>query len=857
MPNSTFIGNFTYHSGFKLSSYMLDTYRQDPFFISEWRLDDISSGSGLDSQHLNHLIASGSPTQIVGNRLSSGVQFDGTDDCFYTAWWNASGLQSFIPNIAVNPPAIHYQIGFAAHLKVTDFSQERVIFSKWNETGNDKTFMLGINTSGGLFVQAKRNSSSTIEVFNTGTSGIIPSGQYFNFAFGMSHRGGSQESFWYAYINDTVVTQTVIADLEDDGASGLFVIGAANVGNSPSGFFKGNMEDIWFFNGKGLSIEEWNAYQSGVRPNSIRPSLNVFNPHIKDLWQLNIIETGTFGHIQNGKFVRDRIGNQHLFASGSVSGNLIVMPGAANGSKGSGIGFPGDINARFSRHIGSTLENYIWPKCGFTYSFWLRPNVASTIDRQLMGSRQGAASRIQPLTIVLNNMLPEIQLNFDKSNGTSETSPSSISSGVWSHIAIVGDFTRGRIEFYTSGLLTSEEKLDESGLWLQQPELGNVNSYFSIGATDEDTTSAYSGIMDEIVFFRYPLMSGEVFTLYNAQSGFILDSIGTSGQIGGFISGVNALNTSGSIGGYIIAGINNSGMIGGYISGVPFYQSGMLGGYIMGPYAQSGQLGGYIVGYLPSENTIGGYIRGKGEVSGLIGGYLVGVEPVDQDANFIAFFNIIGRDKKEFDAQLQIYKSLSNQFDAKITLYIDEKKPLVGMITPLVSQSGNTVPVTYHFEASGAGQQGKNIYNTFWFFTDDVSTSGSTITSSGTYYTEHTFTQSGLFNVIFVVVDEHGLVNSCRTIINTASGTTLPTITLSATPDSGSAPLSVAFSGTINSAPNSILDKFIYFGDGTRSASTNSIYKMYPVIGCYLPVFRVRDSQGLIATDSLVLGVNN
>lgn len=258
-----------------------------------------------------------------------------------------------------------------------------------------------------------------------------------------------------------------------------------------------------------------------------------------------------------------------------------------------------------------------------------------------------------------------------------------------------------------------------------------------------------------------------------------------------------------------------------------------------------------------SSGMLGGYIRGMSNTSGMLGGWVAGIETPALDATFYAFFNVIGRTKEEFDAAVKIIKTLNSDFDAKVITYVSETPPIVSIIVPNTHQSGVTIPISYNFEATVSGYNNKRIIFTQWFFSDIPIVSGSVRSSSGTYQTAHTFNKSGLFDVIFIAVDEAGLVSSDRRMINTASGVTLPQIRLTASTLSGLAPLTVGFSGIIDSAPNPIIDKFIYFGDGTYSPSTQNINKLYFIPGTYIPVFRIIDKEGYIVTDSIIIGANN
>lgn len=241
----------------------------------------------------------------------------------------------------------------------------------------------------------------------------------------------------------------------------------------------------------------------------------------------------------------------------------------------------------------------------------------------------------------------------------------------------------------------------------------------------------------------------------------------------------------------------------------------------------------------------------------ILGSYVVGLETTAGQSDFNAFFNVVGRYSNNFDAQVKLLRALNANFDARVVVYINERQPLVEIINPSGAVASGSAGVVFDFEATASGLDDKNIAFTSWIFSDVPTTSGSTITSSGTYSTSHMFPYSGIFDVVFVAIDNRGVINSDRIKIDTASGVIVPEITLSAVPESGTGPLEVAFSGVVNSAPYPIVDKRILFGDGTVSASTVSIYKVYQSVGSFIPIFRARDSRGIIVTDTTVVGPNS
>ena len=868
-----------YYSGVSPNILVVPNIREDGLWISQWKFDNMGSLSGLDSQNQNHLKPSGGWSEVAGNRQTSGVQFNGIDSAFYLEWYEGSGIGDLIRTAQdvnpLNPDGVsketsqkpHY--GFMCSLYIDDFSQDQIVMSKWNEIGLDQEYMIGITTSGTVWLQHKRDSGGLF-VFETQTVGAVPSGQWFDFMYHM-HAVNSTNSNngpgWLIGIDDQLEFNMASTQIHPEpfGSSGIFCLGAANVNLEPSGFFTGRMEDFRWFNGKGPPLVEWNAYKSGVAPLAQYPNFNDLNPYLGQHWQFNVLPSGgpEEGEPINptGEYsTLERKSGYKVWPSGSINreGTYRTQPGAADGTHGSGLAFWGPTQNTGQAYMTRNnnfidADSQFVPKGSFTVMYWVRPHYAGTASQTFFGWRQ-LTFVAGPFVLQIANMAPTIYIGYDHGQRPSFSGPK-IASGMWTHIAHVVNYEEGIVDTYASGAWYRTDDMVTSGLWSARLWPNNA---FRVGQQLTNTTSyGLSGVLDEMILINLPMTSGQIVEAYAQQSGFIVPAEQPSGQQGIWLHGVDIATGSGTLGSYIMVGPSASGAVGGYVSGVPSYESGMQGSYIMVGPSASGAEGGYVKGILGATQSLGGWIRSSGVAGAVEAGYIRGVETVDQTSNFVAFYNIIGRDKDEFDAQVQIAKSLGADFDAMAVLFRDEKKPGTLMVNPPIAYSGTGAPVTINFEARASGLQGKNIHRAFWFFSDDTSTSGAAVSSSGTYTTEHTFAESGLFDVLFVAIDEKGLINSSRTLVNTAVGATLPEIRLTATPESGLVPLEVAFSGIIDSAPTEIRDEYIYFGDGTRTPSVRNIHKLYPVIGCYIPCYRVRDAEGYIVTDTTVIGANN
>jgi hypothetical protein len=363
---------------------------------------------------------------------------------------------------------------------------------------------------------------------------------------------------------------------------------------------------------------------------------------------------------------------------------------------------------------------------------------------------------------------------------------------------------------------------------------------------------ALNSIMSDVFYFSRPLGDEEV--RYIALNGIGSPSTTTvSGAIGGYIQGL--AGADGEIGGYIVGTDTASGVIGGYMPGA-FASSGTIGGYISALYAPSGAIGGYISANIGASGTIGGYISSKVVCSGAIGGWERGA--IRGVLYFDAMFTVEFFATADFDAKFRVDQTNSADFDAKLVVFQAEQPPDIAIIVPSSTLSGEYVPWNQYFIGSGRAVQGKSIVQAKFSFSDFtmpvlVSESGNDL-----YPVEHVFSQSGLYVVRFSVIDSNGQHSSATRIIDLASGVAPVNIALSGFPTAGVAPLSVAFNQVVISVPDNvaIIAQLLSFDDGQESIINNPNH-IYTEPGQYRPIWVIRDSRGVIWSDSLVAGVNN
>ncbi|RNC90255.1 MAG: PKD domain-containing protein [Allomuricauda sp.] len=121
----------------------------------------------------------------------------------------------------------------------------------------------------------------------------------------------------------------------------------------------------------------------------------------------------------------------------------------------------------------------------------------------------------------------------------------------------------------------------------------------------------------------------------------------------------------------------------------------------------------------------------------------------------------------------------------------------------------------------------------------------------------HTFLSVGDFNVTLTVTDEEGLEDIASVTISVQDpvSNTAPTAVISATPESGEAPLEVSFTGDQSSDDVAVVAYDWDFGDGTLSNLANPTHT-YNAVGSYTVTLTVADQEGLEDATTVTIVVN-
>ncbi len=161
------------------------------------------------------------------------------------------------------------------------------------------------------------------------------------------------------------------------------------------------------------------------------------------------------------------------------------------------------------------------------------------------------------------------------------------------------------------------------------------------------------------------------------------------------------------------------------------------------------------------------------------------------------------------------------------------------------SPTSGTEPLTVSFLGSATGGDAPLSYN--WNFGDSSFASGQNV--------QHTYLTAGLYNAVLTVTDADGDVASDSVVVTVNEPDLFPSASASASPASGTVPLTVSFTGSA-SGGNAPLTYLWNFGDGTTSTAQNPQHT-YSTNGTFVASFQVTDADGDAASSNVAITASN
>ncbi|MFM7069525.1 MAG: PKD domain-containing protein [Actinomycetes bacterium] len=194
-----------------------------------------------------------------------------------------------------------------------------------------------------------------------------------------------------------------------------------------------------------------------------------------------------------------------------------------------------------------------------------------------------------------------------------------------------------------------------------------------------------------------------------------------------------------------------------------------------------------------------------------------------------------------YTAQLTVYDNRGATGSAAVTVSVTPNQ------APTAKASGTPTsgkePLTVSFASTGSTDPDGTIVSRQWDFGDGGTSSAAS--------PSHVYASAGSYTATLTVTDDNG-ATATDTVAIVAIANQKPTAVANATPQSGSRPLTVNFSGSSSADPDGTLVSYAWnFGDGTSGSGmlTSHVY----AVGNYTATLTVTDDNG--ATDTSTIGI--
>ena len=200
----------------------------------------------------------------------------------------------------------------------------------------------------------------------------------------------------------------------------------------------------------------------------------------------------------------------------------------------------------------------------------------------------------------------------------------------------------------------------------------------------------------------------------------------------------------------------------------------------------------------------------------------------------------------------------------QVELTVEDAEGLTDTTTILITAStpGNDAPVAVASADPVSGTVPVQINFTGANSTDDVAVvsylwdfmdGSATVTEANP---THTFTTAGTYEVSLTVEDAEGLTNTTTvTIVAGTVGNEPPIAVINATPESGSAPLEVAFNAANSTDDIAVVGYLWNFDDGSATSTEISPNHIFSEKGSYQVSLTVEDAEGLSHTQTITIVV--
>ncbi len=157
-------------------------------------------------------------------------------------------------------------------------------------------------------------------------------------------------------------------------------------------------------------------------------------------------------------------------------------------------------------------------------------------------------------------------------------------------------------------------------------------------------------------------------------------------------------------------------------------------------------------------------------------------------------------------------------------------------------------PLSVSFSGTGTDTDG-TVTDYTWVFEDGSSTN--------VQNPSHTYTSAGSFTATLTVTDDDGATNTATlqiTVSNPPVPNVSPSVSISGSPLSGTAPLTVSFTAAATDSDGTVSSYLWSFGDNSSSQSANTSH-IYEAAGDYSASLTVTDDDGAETTSTITINV--
>jgi PKD repeat protein len=206
-------------------------------------------------------------------------------------------------------------------------------------------------------------------------------------------------------------------------------------------------------------------------------------------------------------------------------------------------------------------------------------------------------------------------------------------------------------------------------------------------------------------------------------------------------------------------------------------------------------------------------------------------------------------------------RGASGSASALVTVNAVGNNPPTATITPTPASGPAPLAVSFALTASAPGGSIAD------WAVDFVGESqgahqGGTGNPTGLTTVQHTFAVPGTHTATLTVHDDHGVSGSAAALITVTAAGSAPTVTITASPNSGAPPLAVAFSFTAGDSDGSVVDWAVTFGEGDAQQSgtgnptaVTTVAHTYTTLGTHTATITVHDNVGNAASASASIAV--